>query len=227
ALTLQEFQSGTLLNYNLFDNLKGENNYNLKVTSPNGGPDINAKFNWWGSKERTQILVSIYDNKRDPSVGVLDIFPYLLSHNYSDVSTEDNFFRPGGSIGGEIKGNVTLRCDDSPYDVMSDIVVIEDALLLIEQCVVLKFDENIGIRVKGEIHMNGTAEKQIQCIPKTPDVKWTGISIVTEDRANIDGRLRLVGDTTSGRLEVFYDGQWGSVCDDGFDMKDAMVACRH
>lgn len=29
-----------------------------------------------------------------------------------------------------------------------------------------------------------------------------------------------------GRLEVFYQGIWGSVCDDGFSDKEAVVFCR-
>ncbi len=32
--------------------------------------------------------------------------------------------------------------------------------------------------------------------------------------------------TFSGRLEVFIDGRWGTVCDDGFSVMNAEVICR-
>jgi hypothetical protein len=38
--------------------------------------------------------------------------------------------------------------------------------------------------------------------------------------------IRIASGTSSGLLEVFHDGQWGTVCDDGFSTTNANVACR-
>ena len=43
-----------------------------------------------------------------------------------------------------------------------------------------------------------------------------------------DGQVRLTGGLTvnQGLVEVYCNGQWGTVCDDAFGQSDADTVCR-
>ena len=46
----------------------------------------------------------------------------------------------------------------------------------------------------------------------------------------VTGGLRLVNDTSTlasgGRLEIYLNGRWGTVCDNGFGREEATLACN-
>ena len=46
------------------------------------------------------------------------------------------------------------------------------------------------------------------------------------ERPPTGSELRIAGSESEGRLEIFHEGRWGTICDDSFGTEDAQVACR-
>ena len=45
--------------------------------------------------------------------------------------------------------------------------------------------------------------------------------------AQVEGDVRLSdGSDSCGRIDVYYNNQWGTVCSDHFNHNEALVVCR-
>ena len=58
-----------------------------------------------------------------------------------------------------------------------------------------------------------------------PPITNTYMNFLSDDRQVI--RLGGAGaSSVRGRLEIYHDNTWGTICDDNFDKNEAKVACR-
>ena len=145
---------------------------------------------------------------------------------YGLCESEINISR---QLNGTVTGNQTLARADGPYLVTSDLVVPENATLTIEPGAIVNFVPSVGIRVRGSFHAKGKPSQRItfRAVP----CGETSFCNKTDGALFYSHGIRLVDGSSynNGRLQLQYNGRWGTVCNDwgSWDLTDTHVACRH
>ena len=129
------------------------------------------------------------------------------------------------SIGGDITVDTTLTLNGSAYFVSQDLVVTENATLTIQPGVQLHFKAGVALQVKGSLQAKGNSNGRI-VFSKIPTNNSVNVDDLNVTAPYNNRSIRLIGGKNYrvGRLEIFQRGQWGTVCDDRFDINDARVS---
>lgn len=84
----------------------------------------------------------------------------------------------------------------------------------------------------GTISCNHNEDAGVRCQRRSGTYvgKWMWLHVslicVCTDCVHGDARLVTVSNPLQGRVEVCYDGVWGTVCNSGWETAEARVVCR-
>ena len=183
--------------------------------------EINAQYNWWGTKDKSEMILKIFDFRWRNYLPRLNFSPFLASANVFDVSTGDTriHFRKGSILGGHVTDYLVLQKGNSPYTVIRDVVIDPNATLAIEKGVQINIVRNIGFHVYGKLELLGEPDNPIQfnIASKFNDFDNFGVY-----------PIRLVNGFKpwEGIVEIFYNNTWGTICDNRYSSSNGRVLCK-
>ncbi|XP_073669187.1 scavenger receptor cysteine-rich type 1 protein M130-like [Paramisgurnus dabryanus] len=110
---------------------------------------------------------------------------------------------------------------------LTDAAVVCKELHCGEPLVIVHFGEGSGPIWMDNVHCNGSESSLKNCTSSGWGVNNCYHSLdIGVICSNLNVRLVNGDRPCGGRVEVLHDGQWGTVCGNGWDLTDAAVVCR-
>ncbi|KAI8487041.1 hypothetical protein Bbelb_353010, partial [Branchiostoma belcheri] len=212
------YNSYYYLRHNMLDN--PDMNYAMCSRVSTTSPDelIDARYNWWGTAAETEIQEKIHDFDDWNDRAAVEYFPYLtgpdLSSPPADSSSRDVTMTTD-NIGGRLYDSLHLQKDAGPYTIKADLTVLKNASLTIDPGSTIKIHPCLGLLNLGSLVAHGTRTEPI-------NFELADIPVHQPQVRLMGGRFPW-----EGRVEVFYNGEWGTVCGRSYwSSQDANVVCR-
>ncbi|XP_055855042.1 protein bark beetle isoform X1 [Episyrphus balteatus] len=214
---------------------------------------INATYNWLGYTDEFKIYERLFHRNDRYNLAKIQYLPYLLHNSNPGSSTiisiptfVHKFFNEGSDLlGGEVDGQEMIP--SGTYRVNRDINIRPGGKLILQPDVTLKFDPSVGMMVAGKLEARGrrpddilfTLKRETLMPPTTNDtvdVNGEDVEAIDMETESImrkedltDVPVRLLGGSGEheGRLQIFLDDRWGTVCDYGWNIINAALVCHH
>lgn len=189
---------------------------------------IQGNLNWWETISHEFMYGRIFDNDDRYNLAEIEYYPALRDNwLYGPLSTAEYpkyrwVFSRGGRIGGVLDTpGFTTDPSVRTYHVDKDIFILPGVTLTILPGTTLEFENSIGMVIHGRLKADGGSSSS----PVVLQLKENVDALAIENRT---ASVRLVDGTDEfeGRLEVFIDGEWGTVCKDGWTPVDSSVVCQ-
>ena len=126
---------------------------------------------------------------------------------------------PASGFMADIYDDHTIEFENETLIINHTVHVHDNATLKIQPGVNIIFTGNGSLTVHGNLVANGTETLPI-------DLTSFRVNRFTFTAISLDLRLVDGNGWNTGRLEIFNDGIWGTVCDDGWSQVNSIVACR-
>lgn len=213
---------------------------------------LNVTYNWLGHSDEETIYNRLFHRKDRYDLAKIIYLPYLLHNSNPGANTiiayptfVPKFYTDGSDrVGGEVDGQEILPT--GVYTVDRDINVRPGGKLMLQPGVVLNFAPSVGMMVAGKLEARGRSPDDIFfTLKRAPVMTKTDNETDTEDMMDTENMdmetemvidvneqpkvpVRLLGGATEheGRLQIYTNGLWGTVCDYGWTIIDAALVCN-
>ena len=237
--------NNVLIFRNLIDNPQSK--YEIGSHFEDQSYSLNCTYNWLGSISFLEVNNRIFHRNDRFNLAKIDFLPFLLHNNsyYTDNifkydSQPSPLFKNNMYIGGQIQGQEIL--EPGEYIVDKDISIRHSGELIIKPGVLLKFYSSVGMLINGKLELpvidnNQSHDKVVFSLydkdkeeQRSYELDDPVSQVLVNDVVEIeDGSgIRLVDGNSSneGRLEVNKNGEWGTVCNYGWDIIEAALVCH-
>ncbi|WAR10854.1 NETR-like protein, partial [Mya arenaria] len=209
---------------------------------------VNGGWSRWGSWDTCSVTCGGGVQRRHRSC--TNPSPSTLGHSCAGTDEQTNICNTGSCytqvrlIGTSNtmynQGRVEIFYNNSWWTVCDDSFDDNDAGVI---CGMLGFPRNGGVAkteayfgqgssqeriLFDELACHGNEQSIFQCHHNGLGIHNCGHGEDAGVICTTNGKIRLAGSDSyhEGRIEIFFNGRWGSVCDDGFGAGDAQVACH-